>query len=93
VLFPRYVQDAPVTLTRLGAAQSLALLGEGGSVLPATDGGLAEFLAWWGRLPAYQLCYGRLEDAVSEVRELTDGLREIRDGAPSGAAAALVSEA
>lgn len=81
VLFPRYVKDAPVTLTRLDAARSLALLGEGGSVLPTTDGGLAEFLLWWGRLPAYQLCYGRLDDAVAEVRALTGGRRKCRDGA------------
>ena len=73
-LFPRYLEDAPVMLTRLDSAQSLALLGEGGSVLPATDVGLAEFLAWWGRLPAYQLCYGRLEDGVAAVRALTDRL-------------------
>ena len=93
VLFPRYVKDAPVTLTRLDAAQSLALLGEGGSVLPTSDAGLAEFLVWWGRLPAYQLCYGRLEAAVAEVRALTDGPRESRNGAASGATAAIASEA
>ena len=92
VLFPRYVKDAPLTLTRLDPAQSLALLGEGGSVLPTTDAGLTEFLAWWGRIPAYQLCYGSLEAAVAEVRALTHGLRGSRNGAAPGPAAAIASE-
>ena len=35
---------------------------------------LAEFLAWWSRLPVYQLVYGRLDDAVREVCALTDRL-------------------
>ena len=71
VLFPQYVADAPATLIRLDPAASLALLGEGGSVLPSTDAGLEEFLAWWYRLPAYRLRYGRLEDAVAKVRALS----------------------
>ena len=37
VLFPRYVKDAPAELTRLDPARSLALLGEGGSILPTSD--------------------------------------------------------
>ena len=89
MLFPRYAEDAPFTLTRLEPARALALLGEGGSVLPATDAGLAEFLAWWGRLPAYRLCYGRLEEAVAAVRAL--GAAACPDR--SGAAAAAVSMA
>ena len=93
VLFPRYVKDAPATLTRLDAAQSLALLGEGGSVLPTTDAGLAEFLAWWGQLPAYQLCYGSLEAAVAAVRALARGPCKSRNSAAPGPAAAIVSEA
>lgn len=91
VLFPRYVKDGPVMLTRLESARALALLGEGGSVLPATDAGLAEFLAWWGRLPAYQLSYGSLEEAVAAVRALSDGLCPERDGVASGVAAPLAS--
>ena len=92
VLFPRYVKDAPVTLTRLDPVHSLTLLGEGGSVLPSTDAALAEFLLWWGRLPAYQLSYGRLDEAVREVRSFIPGLRG-RNGAASGLAASLASEA
>jgi hypothetical protein len=83
VLFPRYLKDAPVALTRLDPAQSLTLLGEGGSLLPTTDAGLAEFLMWWGRLPAYQLAYGRLDEAVAAVRVLTDGLRAGHNGVAS----------
>ena len=88
VLFPRYVKDAPAELTALDPAQSLTLLGEGGSLLPTTDAGLAQFLVWWGRLPAYRLSYGRLDDAVAAVRVLTDGLGASRNGA---APAALVA--
>ena len=84
VLFPRYVKGAPAELTRLDPAQSLALLGEGGSLLPTTDGGLAEFLAWWGRLPAYRLSYGRLDEAAAAVRALTEGLGAARNGGASG---------
>jgi Coenzyme PQQ synthesis protein D (PqqD) len=80
VMFPRYVKDAPAEVTRLNPAQSLALLGEGGSLLPTTDAGLAEFLAWWGRLPAYRLSYGRLDEAAAAVRVLTDGLGASRNG-------------
>lgn len=86
VLFPRYAKGTPATLSRLETVRSLALLGEGGSVLPATDGGLAEFLAWWSRLPAYWLSYGRLDDAIGEVSNLTDTLRE---GSEYGADVAL----
>jgi hypothetical protein len=83
VLFPRYVKDAPVALTRLDPAHALTLLGEGGSVLPTTDAGLAEFLAWWGELPAYLLSYGRLDEAVAAVRALADGPCASRNGTAS----------
>ena len=81
MLFPRYVKDAPAELTRLDPARSLALLGEGGSILPTSDSALAEFLAWWGRLPEYRLSYGRLDEAAAAVRVLTDGLGASRNGA------------
>jgi hypothetical protein len=63
------------------------LLGEGGSLLPTTDAELAEFLAWWGRLPAYRLSYGRLDEAVAAVRALTDGAGATRNGAAPSALA------
>ena len=84
VLFPRYAKEEAATLCRLDPVRSLALLGEGGSVLPATDAGLGEFLARWSRLPAYQLSYGCLDEAVREVCALTEGLRERPDGATPG---------
>jgi hypothetical protein len=95
VLFPRYAADVPATLSRLDPVRSLTLLGEGGSVLPSTSGGLAEFLAWWSVLPAYQLSYGRLHDAIEEVSTLTDRLREGSEGAANVARAprAFVREA
>jgi Coenzyme PQQ synthesis protein D (PqqD) len=86
VLFPRYVKGAAVTLTRLDSVHSLALLGEGGSVLPATDAELAEFVTRWGRVPAYQLSYGRLGEAVQEVRVLIDTLFGSRDSTAASAA-------
>jgi Coenzyme PQQ synthesis protein D (PqqD) len=91
VLFPRYVKDAPAELTRLDPARSLALLGEGGSILPTSDSALAEFLAWWGRLPAYRLSYGRLDEAAAAVRVLTDGLGASRNRAAPHPAPTIAS--
>lgn len=74
VLFPQYVEGAPAALSRLDPVEALTRLGEGGSVLPATDAGLTEFLAWWGRLPAYRLTYGQLDEAARAVRAWTTRL-------------------
>ncbi|QIG51074.1 PqqD family peptide modification chaperone [Nordella sp. HKS 07] len=79
VLFPRYVKGTPVKLTRLDHLRSLTLLGEGGSILPSTDAGLAEFLAWWRGLAAYEISYGRLDDAVRVVRSLWDTIHQSHD--------------
>lgn len=68
LLFPRYTKDASAALRPLDAARALVLLGEGGSALPSTDAGLAEFLAWLGNVPAYELTYGRLDEAVGLTR-------------------------
>lgn len=70
VLFPRYEKGTPVKLTRLDQLRSLTLLGEGGSILPPTDAGLAEFLEWWRCLAAYEISYGCLDDAIRMVRSL-----------------------
>jgi len=70
VLFPRYAKGTPAKLTRLDPLHSLTLLGEGGSILPPTDAGLAEFLEWWRCLAAYEISYGCLDDAVRVVRSL-----------------------
>ena len=75
VLFAQYAKEAPAVLSPLDPVRSLALLGAGGSVLPSTESGLTEFLAWWRAVPAYQLSYGRLEDAVRKVSALADALR------------------
>jgi hypothetical protein len=78
-LFPHYGDDDPAGLRRLDPVRSLALLGEGGSTLPSADSRLAVFLAWWSGLPAYQLSYRRLEDAVREVAALAGSLRNGHD--------------
>ena len=65
LLFPCYVSGAPTALTPVDALQALCLLGAEGSELPATDAGLAEFLGWLTRLPAYRLTYGHLDEAVA----------------------------
>ena len=85
LLFPRYVEGAPVALQPLDATRSLVLLGEGGSVLPSTDAGLAEFLAWLAGTPAYELAYGRLDGAVRLACTLAEG-----QGAGHGGAAPQV---
>jgi hypothetical protein len=83
LLFPRYAEGARAALERLDPARALALLGQGGSLLPTTDGGLAEFLAWLGRVPAYALTYGRLDQAVREVCGLAAASRDA-PGRPPG---------
>jgi hypothetical protein len=55
VLFAQYAKEAPAVLSRLDLVRLLALLGAGGSVLPSTESGLTDFLAWWRAVPAYQL--------------------------------------
>jgi hypothetical protein len=94
-LFPRYAEDAPAVLSRLDPVRSLALLGEGGSALPSADSGLAEFLAWWSAVPAYQLSYGRLDEGVRRVSALADALRSDHDPAATSAPASgpLMSQA
>ena len=67
LLFPCYVHRAPTALTPVDALQALCLLGAEGSELPTTDVGLAEFLGWLARLPAYRLTYGRLDEAVPQA--------------------------
>ena len=70
VLFPRHSPGSPPMLEPIDTVEALLRLGEGGSVLPASDADLAKFLAWWMALPAYRLTYDRLEEAVG----LVDGL-------------------
>lgn len=75
VIFPQRAGAAPVRPVPLDPLLSLTRLGEGGSELPATDAGLAEFLGWWQRVPAFELGRGQLGRAVREVRALVDRLR------------------
>jgi hypothetical protein len=90
VLFPRYVEGAPVAVEHLDPTASLVRLGEGGSVLPDTDEGLAAFLALWARTPAYQITYGQLDEAVAAILELVDQKQQRRVGAIAGTADAPV---
>jgi coenzyme PQQ synthesis protein D (PqqD) len=91
VLFPLYAEDTPAVLSRLDPVRSLALLGEGGSALPSGDIGLVRFLSWWSAVPAYQLSYGRLHEAVRKVSELADALRNDHGpAAPSAPASGLL---
>jgi hypothetical protein len=94
-LFPRYAGDSPATLSPLDPVRSLALLGQGGSILPYADDGLAELLAWWSVLPTYQLTYGRLDEAMAEVSTLIDRLRASSESAANVAPApsAFMAEA
>jgi hypothetical protein len=90
VLFPRYAKGMPAMLSRLDTVRSPTLLGEGGSVLPFTNRGFAEFLAWWSVLPVYQLSYCRLDQAIERVSTLTNTLCQ---GSDSTANAALAPSA
>ena len=73
ILFPRYRPDARTALARIDAVRALILLGEGGSVLPSTDAGLAEFIDWLQRVPAYELPYGLLAEGVRAAGSLLEG--------------------
>ena len=74
LVFPTRDSGRSVRCRRIGPAEALARTGRGGSVLPANDEGMAEFLAWLLRVPAYELAYGALEDAVVAARALLDGM-------------------
>ena len=87
ILFPRYVEGTSPSLTPLGLDRALVLLGEGGSILPETDAGLVEFLAWLERVPTYELTYGRLEDAIRTIGPLTERLEAGYPHAENGTAA------
>jgi hypothetical protein len=82
VVFPLHSPGSPARLQRLHALEALVLLGEGGSGLPTSDAGLAEFLEWWMELPAYRLTYGRLADAVRLAGGLTARPRLTCGGPP-----------
>ena len=70
VIFPQYRPGAPLAIERLSSRDSLVLLGEGGSVLPDSDRGLAAFLALWQEMPVYRATYGQLEEAVGAIAGL-----------------------
>ncbi len=70
VLFVHYGENATTVLDPLDTKESLRRLGQGGSILPDTDDGLEEFLQRWQRIPAWQLTYGVLGDAISQLRDL-----------------------
>ena len=74
IFFPTYQPNARTALARIDAVRALTLLGEGGSVLPSTDAGLAEFLAWLQRVPAYELSYGSLARAVRASNTILERL-------------------
>lgn len=80
-LFVCYAEGAPLGLERLDAASSLVRLGRGGSILPDSDAGLGEFLERWPSIPAWQLTYGHLDEAIPRIATLTaeDGERPPRD--------------
>ena len=71
VLFVRYSEHATTTLERLKIRESLVRLGQGGSILPDTDDGLGEFLKRWQKIPAWQLTYGKLGDAVYQLQNFS----------------------
>ena len=91
MIFPRFVDSGAATLRPLDTLQALIRLGEGGSVLPATDAGLAEFLAWLGSTPAYELTYRRLDQGVRMVVDLVKDLRRESGSDGAGFAAGLAA--
>lgn len=72
LVFPRRRPGTEPAVARLDVLSTLLRLGEGGSVLPATDAGLNEFLAWLERTPAFELTYDRLDHGVAAIARLRD---------------------
>lgn len=91
ILFPRFAAGAATTLAAVDPARALFLLGAEGSLLPSDDAGMAEFLDWLARTPAFELVHGRLEEAVERAAGLAADLgrrRRPRGGARRHRAAA-----
>ncbi len=73
LLFPRFREGATTSSARLDLEGALTRLVSSGSVLPASDAALAEFLDWLQGVRSFELTYGCLEDGVAAVRELVAG--------------------
>jgi hypothetical protein len=69
LVYPRYHPGARTTLRRLSQVESFQKLIRSDCMLPLPleDDLVAELVAWMGGLPAYELVYGRLEDACTEL--------------------------
>lgn len=73
LVFPHYQPGAPLSVADVTPADALAILGNTGSVLPRTSDELAVFLAWLERVPAHELTYGCLDDAIAAVHQIGQG--------------------
>jgi hypothetical protein len=69
LVYPCYRPGAEAALRRLSQVESLQKLIRSDCMLPLPleDDLVAELVAWIGGLPAYELVYGRLEDACAEL--------------------------
>ncbi|MDG4603812.1 MAG: hypothetical protein P9C48_14680 [Defluviicoccus sp.] len=76
LVFPHYQPGAPLSVADVTPADALAILGNTGSVLPRTSDELAVFLAWLERVPAHELTYGYLDDAIAAVHQIGQGGEE-----------------
>ena len=67
VVFPRYQSGAVLSVSAVAASETLSILGNTGSILPKSADALGVFLGWLDRVPAFQLTYGCLDDAIAAV--------------------------
>jgi hypothetical protein len=69
LVYPRYQPGAEAGLRRLSQVESFRKLIRSDCMLPLPleDDLVAELVEWMGGLPAYELVYGRLEDACAEL--------------------------
>lgn len=74
LLFLKYKHGADRTLSKLSATEALQGLIEADSLFgnPLDSARVAEQLEWIGRMKAYRLIYGGLEEAIHAVDELVD---------------------
>ena len=70
LVFVRYLSGATTQLTALSAFEALLGLQKSGFWVPHNRESIASFLAWLQSVPAYELTYSSLPEAINIVRSL-----------------------
>jgi hypothetical protein len=72
LVFPQYIEGAPVTLSPIGRAEAFSRFTQAGYDLPDSidPHWVAEMIAWISKLDCYALTFGDLSGAAETVRQL-----------------------